>query len=976
MKTIHKILSLFIAIIMFTSCTSELLNIFQNSTNSVKMHTNNFVDANMTNNDSPNTRVSLEPEQGGVRVSWDKADVVSVYSSEKGLTNFFIDETSISEDGFTADFNGSGFSLSPNSTYYAFYPYSASALDKSAIPITYFGQKMLSNGDFKDLGKYDYMWSMGETNSEGHVLFNFEHIGSVIDFNITVPQTAYYNKIRFEIDESSQNKFVKSGLFNLSNSQPLFTGESSDDVMSVSLSDGDGIYVEKDDILHVYLMLPPQDLSKEKIIIRLIDKESNWYSASVTGKNMKAGYSYHYYVNDKSPSGGFTGSGKGFVDDLNYVKISSLDNPSKTTYKDLIVDGNYVYAVGQFGVRKIDYSIESAPTIVAENKIEQNSMNYRSITDMGDYLYISMRQNSAGNKELYNPDVKLTFETNVSTYNDKISNNAIINSFFKKLSLVSCNTKDVTSAYLYKAYYKKSEGVYKNSIVLKLSNGKSFSFLGESYNTREDAYAALKSSYKKTTGDECIVDWSLLPEGNNFISNFELFKCGVFDSYYKTGSAVITETGEPCPNTGRYSAKLQTFDNTGTDTAILTKQLDYTSDKGELSLWLKTSSIVDQPIQIPIIGNNNTVNLSLVLAPESNGYNIGFINDNIQAAQTCHIENNVWYNIKICVNSDRVSMFYRTKECGNYILVSEERNNKNLNFNSLLVGISTQANNALVYIDDYYFDYSSIDDVSYVNGKLLVVDKSNLNVVNSYSLDLKGTEIAIHNNLLFLNMLKGFNVYNINNPSSPILEYSYRYPVENYTECQGLDFFECNGRFYAFICNYLLGYTIVDITNPSDIRLSARNEDPVIYDGVSLKGISYNFDVVVDYPYAYMTHCTSGPNIGTDMDYRGIVTVNLSDFSHLSQTLSVASKADYYNKTTGDHCPISIDKYNSNIIIDNGKKGTLLFNVSNSKDKPQYVGSIMNEEEISVGIIKATDDGRIFVGDDGFPYKLHLYRAE
>lgn len=368
--------------------------------------------------------------------------------------------------------------------------------------------------------------------------------------------------------------------------------------------------------------------------------------------------------------------------------------------------------------------------------------------------------------------------------------------------------------------------------------------------------------------------------------------------------------------------------------------------------------------------------MSLVLAPESNGYNIGFINDNIQAAQTCHIENNVWYNIKICVNSDRVSMFYRTKECGNYILVSEERNNKNLNFNSLLVGISTQANNALVYIDDYYFDYSSIDDVSYVNGKLLVVDKSNLNVVNSYSLDLKGTEIAIHNNLLFLNMLKGFNVYNINNPSSPILEYSYRYPVENYTECQGLDFFECNGRFYAFICNYLLGYTIVDITNPSDIRLSARNEDPVIYDGVSLKGISYNFDVVVDYPYAYMTHCTSGPNIGTDMDYRGIVTVNLSDFSHLSQTLSVASKADYYNKTTGDHCPISIDKYNSNIIIDNGKKGTLLFNVSNSKDKPQYVGSIMNEEEISVGIIKATDDGRIFVGDDGFPYKLHLYRAE
>ena len=82
-------------------------------------------------------------------------DVVAVYSAAKGMTNFFIDEASISEDKSTADFYGSDFLWSPTSTYYAFYPYgSGQALDKSAIPVNYKYQKQYSNGDFSDLGNF------------------------------------------------------------------------------------------------------------------------------------------------------------------------------------------------------------------------------------------------------------------------------------------------------------------------------------------------------------------------------------------------------------------------------------------------------------------------------------------------------------------------------------------------------------------------------------------------------------------------------------------------------------------------------------------------------------------------------------------------------------------------------------------------------------------------------------------------------
>ena len=76
------------------------------------------------------SRSTLTPSLGGTNFKWDIDDVVGVYSAANGLTNFFIDEKSLSLDGRSANFNGSGFALTPSSTYYAFYPYSKASLDK------------------------------------------------------------------------------------------------------------------------------------------------------------------------------------------------------------------------------------------------------------------------------------------------------------------------------------------------------------------------------------------------------------------------------------------------------------------------------------------------------------------------------------------------------------------------------------------------------------------------------------------------------------------------------------------------------------------------------------------------------------------------------------------------------------------------------------------------------------------------------
>ena len=142
MKVLTKFIGLCLGLFYLCSCQDDLEKISGevNAELSVNMSAKDFRDGDITNNNqNPSTRSSLIPNGNGTSFSWNSDDVAGVYSSGKGLTNFFIDDKSISEDGTSATFNGSGFSLNSDALYYAFYPYSASALDKTMIPISYTG---------------------------------------------------------------------------------------------------------------------------------------------------------------------------------------------------------------------------------------------------------------------------------------------------------------------------------------------------------------------------------------------------------------------------------------------------------------------------------------------------------------------------------------------------------------------------------------------------------------------------------------------------------------------------------------------------------------------------------------------------------------------------------------------------------------------------------------------------------------------
>ena len=1088
MGLINRLISLvcYIAIsVCFISCVEEdFFNEFEKKSG-ITINVDDF------KNESIGTRSMLIPRENGTSFEWEDGDVVAVYSSAKGMTNFFIDETSISDDKSTANFYGSGFSLSPTSTYYAFYPYGiGQSLDKSAIPVNYKYQKQYTNGDFNDLGNFDYMCASGVSDENGHVGFTFKHLGCVVEYKITIPKTAIYNRVRLELD-SHDMSLIKDGTVDLTVSEPNITQSEDnhkDSILSVILNGTEGISLVQDSTLTVYMMMAPQDLSGMNLTIRLVDIDKNWYSASVRGKNMRAGYTYHYTISE-SGDGCFTGSGSGLPDDEELVleKISTFTPPIYNYLEDFAYENNVLYAVGNNGILKVDYNNGDVPYLLASNDITDTGEKGRGVCVNGDYLYVSMRQNTSGLDETKKPDIRLTFESNISQYTSTntstdICNNETLNKFFKRLyicsedhslfnivyaykaakvdggyknsillsdghgaslslcgdtystreealsslqSLYTLNSGDycqvdwsvvpegknifrsvvldldnnsigltnntlcnmffqelrITSknpsifnrVYLYKAYY--TGGVYRNSISFSDGAGTSLSFVGASYSTEEEALAALSDEYVTPNGDYCKVDWSVLEESCNIIRNLSIeIQLGDFDEYMANGSIAISETGSPCPNTGVFSAKLSSGNDVESgDFAILSKSINGISSNAEISLWMNVQNMGNSKTFLPLLKTNKGEEFSIVIIPNGAAFNIGIAEGNESSrsviASGTTFNKNEWRNLKITINSTKVSLSWREPECGEWNNYLDANLSKSNEYTSLLLGMRTQSNNVEILVDDYYYHPTDIDKVSYINGKLIVAKKSNLEVLTEYNLDLKGTDIYVYNDHLILNCLRGFNIYDISNPIKPILKFTHR--DHDYTEYQGADFFTVAGRSYMVVSNYTRGLSIWDITEMSNPTCVAKKtfEGLTAENGTPLQGTGYSFDVKVDYPYVYSTWANNTPYMNTAYWHIGLLTYDISNFSNVTMKLTEIPPSDRYTITTdGDKRPTRIAKFGKRLILNNSNKGISVFN-ANDASSIYYEGTFGINDKASTNPIYVTEDGKIFVGDS----EIHLF---
>lgn len=954
-------------LLLLLSCNEDIQNNGSKDIVSIIMKADAFENGDICQT----TRTVLSPVENGTKFQWQVGDIAGVYSSGRGLTNFYIDDKSISEDGTSAIFNGSGFSLFPNTLYYGFYPYLPQSTDKTQISIHYNGQNMLKNGDFHSLGKYDYMWSRGETDDNGNVSFNFSHIGSVIEMNLEAPVSANYSQVRIEVESSNDSVCViKSGLVNLTSDSPkIFCANTTkaDTIFRINLNDSEGIFVEKDSILKVYMMMAPQDLSSKNIIIRLIDDNNNWFTASTVGKNMKEGKTYHYYVGKNSSHGGFTGKGVGLPDDYVYKKMGTFVHPTNKGYEDLLVQAGDIYAVGYFGLRKINFSNENSPELIKENvSIVDNYSRARSIQMNNEYLYVNVRQNTWGANEKYKPQIRYTFEDIFEEFTEeRLTNNSLLNKFFKEFN----TNRDISRIYsvvVYKAY-ERNDG-YRNAIVLRLNGENDIVLLGKTYSTKQEAIEALCNDYTNNNGDYCKVNWDVIEDSSNDINNvaFYYIKGAKLSKSPKTS---FDNYACPSPNQGMYCAKFSTGD-ISTISQITLRYSIKEIDTGWFSFWINVPHEFSSTIKCPLTYNGDICYDRVNLMPLNNGYSIS-LKDGRTSSNTFNYGE--WYNIKVHISNKGSKLYFRTAECSSWSLIESNEISSRM-FNVVSIGLSTIEKNADLYIDDFYFNETDIDEVSYVNGKVYILDKNNLSIKNRLNLDYRVTDLAIANDIMIVSGLYNIKFYDITNPIVPTHIYTYQPSFER--DMQGITTYTVNGRVYALVCCYSTGFMIWDITNKENIRLVCDEDfSDVVYNGLSIKGKLNTFNAVVDYPFAYLTISPTPSYISSFKNGAGILRLNILNLSNIEKQMYLLPDSTVSSNIKGDPTPTTIAKYGNTIFINNRDYGISVFDVVNNM--PIY------RENIKIGNsvypIVISPDGRMFVADDANSAgdkNLYLLRIE
>lgn len=968
-----SILSYLITTFLFVSCNNDLFeDVTSKNTRNIKMSAPDFI-ADVT------TRSVLNPSENGTSFTWATNDVVGVYSYSKGLASFFIDNESISKDGTTAVFKGEGFDLKANSNYYALYPYNPTALDKHHVSVDYKHQEVESIGDFNQLSNYDFMISQGETDSNGEVVFNFNHLGCVIDLSIQIPVSASYTKVRIESESGSDNCLIIGGTVDLTSANASISSngvQDKDTVLMVSLNAPEGLACKEDSTIHLYLMMPPQDLSGQNVMIRLVDSMSNWYSAIVPGKNMKAGYTYHYTISNES-NFGFTGSGSGLPNDFEIELQSSYSYGNSYKHEAVLVDATNMYSIGGFGVSRFDISTPQSLQLLATNSLQTKyNMLSRSITQNGDFLYVCKRSPLGGMDEVASPEIALDFDSHIQSFETDasttaLSNKSNFNAIFSELRLNSVDPSSVKTVFIFKAYLENNK--YRNCIRFQDADKVYYTIFNKSYNTEAEALSALSPYYENANGDACRVNWDNVEKGRTTITNLVLniATLGEYDVYAHSGNAYVNEMGEGCPNRGKYSANLVGSSPDGSF-AILKKRINKNVSSGELSFWLKVSNLNSGYVELPLLGDGNNTLLSLKVARES-GSNTSVslnYNGNISANRKS-IDINEWVNFKILFTNSNVELYYRSKECPQWQLCIQNNSALQNSISMLLVGIISYSENAKINIDDFYYNSEDLDACSYINGQIDVVKKSDLSVVSRYYLDLKPTGSAISGNTLLVNFLKGYNIYDVSNPQKPILKYAYRSP--DWKEFQGCQIYDANGKKYAFLCNYSLGFTIVDITNvenPKNIVVDGHST--LMKDGNSLYKKGFNFDVVVDYPYAYATYCTRPDYLGTQFDYKGIITYDLRDLNNINMTVSEIPSEFCYN----NYIENRICKLGRKLYISCAEKGFAVFDIKEN-GIPTFDQMVMPESNSNIHSISAVYPNFIVAGSDyntSLNKNLYIYK--
>lgn len=306
------------------------------------------------------SRTHLEVNENGAIFTWAENDTLGIFPSQGDQVTFAMQTGAGTAN---AVFSGGSWELKKSSTYYAYYPFSRKYFDgqnsKNKIWVNYKGQSQDGNNSTAATGSYDFLNATGTAPENGRLVFEFTHMGAMVQLVANVPEKMVVKKMGLATENE---EFMIEGYYNLEDETPTYVPVKKNKSLSLALKN---VECEANTTVTGYLMVPPTDLTGKSLTLRVYDDRNKLYSYKFPATGVfRAGKFYslkgNVAENTENPDelydkmelscnmDAYLKENGNLGDNLNVYVFADVYNEGEFVMKPFVVDknGNLSYADG------------------------------------------------------------------------------------------------------------------------------------------------------------------------------------------------------------------------------------------------------------------------------------------------------------------------------------------------------------------------------------------------------------------------------------------------------------------------------------------------------------------------------------------------------------------------------------------------------------------------------------------------------
>lgn len=227
------------------------------------------------------TRSSIIKEGEGYRQVWTAGDIIGVYPSSGSQIDFPIKPEYYNQS--VAEFDGGGWALRTGYQYAAYYPYNYEFKDKTALPLSYIGQRQNGNNSMTHINQYNFFVSESAiTASSSSLSFDVMFVGHLLRFALTMPEAGTFTRLRLK----STVPFTKTATIDISGATPVATPVKSSNKMILEL---ENITTAADnEEITLFMWIFPKDFSAATMVAEVISSDDKVYRTTMIARNYPA----------------------------------------------------------------------------------------------------------------------------------------------------------------------------------------------------------------------------------------------------------------------------------------------------------------------------------------------------------------------------------------------------------------------------------------------------------------------------------------------------------------------------------------------------------------------------------------------------------------------------------------------------------------------------------------------------------------